>query len=90
MTVRARANLGSTKSYLTLLMNIKKGLEKEAAKVGKPGDILYCPQEDSLYLMITETKLQRPARLLGHLESGLDQLNEVPNGTNVKIELSSG
>ena len=32
MTVRTRANLGSPKAFLMLMMNIKKGMEKEPTK----------------------------------------------------------
>ena len=88
MTVRARANLGSPKAFLMLMMNIKKGMEKEPTKVGKAGDILYCPQQDSIFLVFANAQLLSPARLLGRIESGLDGLADVPNGTNVKIELT--
>jgi hypothetical protein len=84
-TVRCRMNLGSTQTHLMLLLDIKKGIEKEAAKEIKVGDIIYDPKQDALHLIFAPVKFPNPVKYIGHITEGLNILQSIPNGTNVKI-----
>jgi len=89
LTVRGRYNVGAKKEYLMLLINIKKGMEKDPYKDTTVGDIVYCPQQDALLLVFAPTKLTLPVRFIGKISEGLDFLSQIPLGTNVKIALKS-
>lgn len=86
MTVRSRINVGSTKSYVILFVNIKKGMEKEAAKTFNVGDIVYSPQQDALFLIFAKTSLPTPVKYIGKIVEGLEHLATISMGTNIKIE----
>jgi hypothetical protein len=87
ITTRMRYNIGSTKTYLMLLLTIKKGMEKEATKHPEVGDILYCPQQDAIFVVFKPTKFSISVKFLGKITEGLSELEEIPLGTNVKINV---
>ena len=86
-TVRSRGNIGSTRTYWMILIGLRKGGEKDEYKNYKTGDIVYCPRQDALFLIIDNPKIQYPSFYIGKVTEGLDLLSSLQNGVMCKIEL---
>lgn len=85
-TVRSRANIGREKSYWMLLVDLKRGGEKNEYKDCQIGDIVYCPRQDAIYLIYDTPNLTLPVYYLGKITSGIEAFQTMRNGTMVKIE----
>jgi len=86
-TVRSRGNIGSIRTYWMILIGLRKGGEKDEYKNYKTGDIVYCPRQDALFLIIDNPKIQYPTFYIGKVTEGLDLLSSLQNGVMAKIEL---
>ncbi len=86
-TVRSRGNIGSNRTYWMILIALRKGGEKDEYKNYKTGDIVYCPRQDALFLIIDNPKIQYPAYYIGKVTEGLEILSSLQNGVMCKIEL---
>jgi hypothetical protein len=84
-TRRAMMNVGAIKSYLMILIEIKRGREKTVTQSVSKGDIVYDPMQDAIYIIYKEGKLRNPVLKLGVLSEGLDIVPTVTNGTMVEI-----
>jgi len=86
-TVRSRGNIGSKRTYWMVLINLRKGGEKNQYKNFQTGDIVYCPRQDALFLIIDNPKINYPAYYIGKITDGIDDLSSLQNGVMCKIEL---
>jgi len=86
-TVRSRGNIGSKRTYWMVLINLRKGGEKDQYKNYKTGDIVYCPRQDALFLILDDPKINYPAFYIGKITEGLEELSSLQNGVMCKIEL---
>ena len=86
-TVRSRGNIGSKRTYWMILINLRKGGEKDQYKNFQTGDIVYCPRQDALFLILDNPKINYPAFYIGKITEGIDVLASLQNGVMCKIEL---
>ncbi|MHA1510438.1 MAG: hypothetical protein ACTSRX_01815 [Promethearchaeota archaeon] len=86
-TVRSRGNIGSKRTYWMVLINLRKGGEKDQYKNFQTGDIVYCPRQDALFLILDNPKINYPAYYIGKITDGIDDLSSLQNGVMCKIEL---
>ena len=86
-TVRSRGNIGSKRTYWMALISLRRGGEKNQYKDMKNGDIVYCPRQDALFLILDNPKLNYPAYYIGKITEGIDYLSNLQNGVMCKIEL---
>ncbi|MHA1563007.1 MAG: hypothetical protein ACTSPA_12885, partial [Promethearchaeota archaeon] len=86
-TVRSRGNIGSKRTYWMILINLRKGGEKDQYKNYKTGDIVYCPRQDALFLILDNPKINYPAFYIGKITEGIENLSNLQNGVMCKIEL---
>jgi len=86
-TVRSRGNIGSKRTYWMVLINLRKGGEKDQYKNYKTGDIVYCPRQDALFLILDNPKINYPAFYIGKITEGIENLSNLQNGVMCKIEL---
>ncbi|MHA1718913.1 MAG: hypothetical protein ACTSWX_02270 [Promethearchaeota archaeon] len=86
-TVRSRGNIGSPKTYWMILVGIRKGGEKNQYKDLKTGDIVYCPRQDAIFLILNNPKINYPVYYLGKITEGIEVLSTLQNGVMTKIEL---
>jgi len=63
-----------------ILIGLRKGGEKDEYKKYKTGDIVYCPRQDALFLIIDNPKIQYPAFYIGKVTEGLEILSSLQNG----------
>ena len=54
---------------------------------GKNGDIVYCPRQDALFLILDNPKINYPVFYIGKVTEGLEELSTLRNGVMCKIEL---
>ena len=88
-TVRSRGNIGSPKTFWMLLVDIKKGAERKDYKGAKPGDIVYCPRQDAVFVIYGDNpKINLPVFYLGQVSEGLESLGSLRNGTMVQIKVT--
>ena len=90
-TVRSRGNLGKPKSYLMAIIEISRGPEKQAYKDVKPGDIVYCPRQDALFIFYDAEypKIPYPMYFIGNITKGLYILPTMRNGTMMRINVGA-
>jgi len=86
-TVRSRGNIGSPRTYWMILLGLRRGGEKDQYKNYKTGDIVYCPRQDALFLILDNPKINYPAFYIGKITEGIDVLTSLQNGVMCKIEL---
>lgn len=86
-TVRSRGNIGSKRTYWMALISLRRGGEKNQYKDMKNGDIVYCPRQDALFLILDNPKLNYPAYYIGKITEGIENLSNLQNGVMCKIEL---
>jgi len=86
-TVRSRGNIGSPRTYWMILIGLRRGGEKDQYKNYKTGDIVYCPRQDALFLILDNPKINYPAFYIGKITDGIDDLSSLQNGVMCKIEL---
>jgi len=86
-TVRSRGNIGSKRTYWMVLINLRKGGEKDQYKNFQTGDIVYCPRQDALFLILDNPKINYPVYYIGKITDGIDDLSSLQNGVMCKIEL---
>lgn len=86
-TVRSRGNIGSPKTYWMILVGIRKGGEKNQYKDLKTGDIVYCPRQDAIFLILNNPKINYPVYYIGKITEGIEVLSTLQNGVMTKIEL---
>ena len=86
-TVRSRGNIGSQRTYWMILLGLRRGGEKDQYKNYKTGDIVYCPRQDALFLILDNPKINYPAFYIGKITDGIDELSSLQNGVMCKIEL---
>jgi hypothetical protein len=87
-TVRSRGNIGSPKTFWMFFVDIKKGAERNEYKGAKPGDIVYCPLQDALFVVFGENpKINLPVFYLGQVTEGLESFSSLRNGTMVKMQI---
>ncbi len=86
-TVRSRGNIGSPRTYWMILLGLRRGGEKDQYKNYKTGDIVYCPRQDALFLILDNPKINYPAFYIGKITDGIDELSSLQNGVMCKIEL---
>ena len=86
-TVRSRGNIGSKRTYWMALIGLRKGGEKDRYKNIKNGDIVYCPRQDALFLILDNPKLNYPAFYIGKITEGIEALTSLQNGVMCKITL---
>jgi hypothetical protein len=86
---RTRGNIGSPKSYWIFMVDIARGPEKQLYKQVVVGDIVYCPRQDSLFVFHDKEHPPISDQLfyIGKIESGLEVLKTVRNGTNARVEI---
>ena len=88
VTKLGRANIGRPKYYWVVLIELKRGIEKKPYKDYKIGDILYCPQQDAIYLYYGEGKISLPVTFIGRITEGIEMLPDMRNGTMTKVSIS--
>ena len=88
-TVRSRGNIGSPKTFWMLFVDIKKGAERKDYKDAKPGDILYCPRQDAVFVVYADSpKINLPVCYIGQVTEGLESFPSLRNGTMVALRLT--
>ena len=86
-TVRSRGNIGSKRTYWMALISLRKGGEKDQYKNMKNGDIVYCPRQDALFLILNNPRIQYLVYYIGKITEGIENLSTLQNGVMCKIEL---
>ncbi len=92
LTIRGRFNFIGPKSHWMLSqIGISVGPDSKATLTVEKGDVVYCPQTDSVYIFIENDKLQTKMNKIGKINN-IEELNlfsNAKNGTNTELKLSN-
>ena len=92
LTIRGRFNFIGLKTHWMLSqIGISVGPDSKATLTVEKGDIVYCPQTDSVYIFIENDKLQAKMNKIGKIND-IEELNlfsNAKNGTNTELKLSN-
>lgn len=92
LTIRGRFNfIGSKTHWMLSQIGISVGPDSKATLTVEKGDIVYCPQTDSVYIFIENDKLQTKMNKIGKINN-IEELNlfsNAKNGTNTELKLSN-
>jgi hypothetical protein len=82
---RGMMNVGATKSYYMILVEIKKGREKTPVNQVAIKDVVYDPMQDAIYLIYRAGNLRNPVIKLGTVSQGFDLIPTLTNGIMAEI-----
>jgi len=92
LTIRGRFNFIGLKTHWMLSqIGISVGPDSKATLTVEKGDIVYCPQTDSVYIFIENDRLQAKMNKIGKIND-IEELNlfsNAKNGTNTELKLSN-
>jgi len=92
LIIRGRFNFIGLKTHWMLSqIGISVGPDSKATLTVEKGDIVYCPQTDSVYIFIENDKLQAKMNKMGKINN-IEELNlfyKAKNGTNTELKLSN-
>lgn len=92
LTIRGRFNfIGPKTHWMLSQIGISVGPDSKATLTVEKGDIVYCPQTDSVYIFIENDKLQTKMNKIGKIND-IEELNlfsNAKNGTNTELKLSN-
>ena len=72
-------------------IGISVGPDSKSGHSVDKGDIVYCPQTDSVYIFIENDKLQTKMNKMGKVDNldDLELFKSVKNGINTELKLSN-
>lgn len=92
LIIRGRFNFMGPKTHWMLSqIGITVGPDSKAQKKVETGDIVYCPQTDSIYIFIDNDELSTKVNKIGKINN-LDELElfkKAKNGVNTKLNIST-
>ncbi|MCK4239758.1 MAG: hypothetical protein KAX33_11580 [Candidatus Lokiarchaeota archaeon] len=92
LTIRGRFNfIGPKTHWMLSQIGISVGPDSKATLTVEKGDIVYCPQTDSVYIFIENDTLQTKMNKIGKIND-IEELNlfsNAKNGTNTELKLSN-
>ncbi len=92
LTIRGRFNfIGPKTHWMLSQIGISVGPDSKATLTVEKGDIVYCPQTDSVYIFIENDKLPTKMNKIGKINN-IEELNlfsNAKNGTNTELKLSN-
>jgi len=92
LTIRGRFNfIGPKTHWMLSQIGISVGPDSKATLTVEKGDIVYCPQTDSVYIFIENDKLQTKMNKMGRVDNldDLELFKSVKNGINTELKLSN-
>ncbi|GAH61261.1 unnamed protein product [marine sediment metagenome] len=92
LTIRGRFNfIGPKTHWMLSQIGISVGPDSKSGHSVDKGDIVYCPQTDSVYIFIENDKLQTKMNKMGKVDNldDLELFKRVKNGINTELKLSN-
>lgn len=92
LTIRGRFNFMGPKTHWMLpQIGISVGPDSKATHTVEKGDIVYCPQTDSIYIFVENDKLPSKMNKMGKINNreDLNLFSNAKNGTNTELKLSN-
>ncbi len=92
LIIRGRFNfIGSKTHWMLPQIGISVGPDSKATLTVEKGDIVYCPQTDSIYIFVENDNLTTKMNKMGKINNieDLNLFSNAKNGTNTELKLSN-